>query len=135
MFGLSRKPQKPVSPSILVMDRDPDFVDTVRHRLECAKFRVATATDGQDGLEKAVSSEPNLILLDLRMPVTSNRGVIDSLRTDARLAKVPVIVWSPSAEIEDVTWAASFDISDYVTKPFYLPDLMVRILRTLASKE
>ncbi len=135
MFRLSKKPPKQVSPSILVMDRDPDFVDTVRHRLECAKFRVVTATDGQEGLEKAVNSEPNLILLDLRMPVTSNRVVIDSLRTHPQLAKVPVIVWSLSAEVEDVTWATSFEISDYVTKPFYLPDLMVRITRTLASKE
>ena len=79
---------------ILVIDDDPDLVRAMRLRLRASNFEVATATDGYSAIASAQKERPNLIILDLGLPVGDGFVVLDRLRSSDALAGVPVIVLS-----------------------------------------
>src|SRR5579863_2675293 len=81
-------------PKILVVDDDPDLVRAMRLRLRASNFEVATATDGYSAIASAQKERPNLIILDLGLPVGDGFVVLDRLRSSDALAGVPVIVLS-----------------------------------------
>lgn len=78
---------------ILVVEDDSDIRETLQQVLELEGYRVATAANGHEGLAALETGErPSLILLDLMMPVMSGAEMLDHLRTDERLADIPVVV-------------------------------------------
>src|SRR5579862_800736 len=79
---------------ILVIDDDPDLVRAMRLRLRASNFEVATATDGYSAIASAQKERPNLIILDLGLPVGDGFVVLDRLQNSDALAGVPVIVLS-----------------------------------------
>jgi two-component system KDP operon response regulator KdpE len=81
-------------PKILVVDDDPDLVRAMRLRLRANNFDVATATDGYSAIACAQKERPNLIVLDLGLPVGDGFVVLDRLQSSDALAGIPVIVLS-----------------------------------------
>src|SRR5579863_48275 len=79
---------------ILVVDDDPDLVRAMRLRLRASNFEVATATDGYSAIASAQKERPNLIILDLGLPVGDGFVVLDRLQNSDSLAGIPVIVLS-----------------------------------------
>ena len=79
---------------ILVIDDDPDLVRAMRLRLRASNFEVATATDGYSAIASAQKEKPNLIILDLGLPVGDGFVVLDRLQNSDSLAGIPVIVLS-----------------------------------------
>lgn len=79
---------------ILVIDDDPDLVRAMRLRLRASNFEVATATDGYSAIASAQKERPNLIILDLGLPVGDGFVVLDRLQNSDALAGIPVIVLS-----------------------------------------
>jgi len=134
MFGLSKSKKKSIPAKILVIDDEPDLVSTIKCRLEWCKFQVVTAGNGEDGLEKAASEKPDLILLDIDMPGMNGHDVLDRLRNCPDLRGIPVIMCTALCEAEDIAKASSYGIVDYIAKPFDFSELVEKISNFLVSK-
>jgi len=132
MLGLFKLKKK--SATILVVDDEPDLVNTIKARLEWHKFNVETASDGQQGLEKAARIKPDLILLDCNMPVISGLEMLERMRKDRRLKNIPVVMLTAVCDDNDVTAAGALGITDYITKPFDFAQLLAKISRILDEK-
>ena len=134
MLGLSTSKKKTDKLKILVVDDEPDLVSTLQYRLERCGCKVTTAVNGKDGLEKAASEKPDLILLDTNMPVMNGHEMLERLRNHPDLKDIPVIMLTALCETQDITTASAYGITDYVTKPFDFTDLMEKITKALKNK-
>ncbi len=92
MFGLSKSKKKSIPAKILVIDDEPDLVSTIQCRLEWCNFEVVTAGNGEEGLEKAASEKPVLILLDIDMPDINGIEFLKILRKQGDTT--PIIVFT-----------------------------------------
>ena len=97
---------------VLVVDDEPDVRNFLATCIEDAGFRVDTAVDGQDALEKVFADPPDLMTLDMVMPRKSGIKVLRELRADERFAKLPVIVITAHANTDlgsdDIKMASAF---------------------------
>lgn len=134
MLGLFKSKKKTNRARILVVDDEPDLIDTVQCRLEYCKCDVITASNGEKGLEKAACEKPDLILLDTNMPVMNGQEMLERLRKDPDLKDIPVIMLTALCEPQDIATASSYGIADYVTKPFDYTELMEKIASVLENK-
>ncbi|MGD0786014.1 MAG: response regulator [Sedimentisphaerales bacterium] len=125
MLGLFKTKNR--TATILVVDDEPDFVSTIKNRLEWNKFKVETAANGAEGLEKAVSVRPDLILLDCNMPVMSGLDMLQLLRQNRKLKKIPVIMLTAVSENYDIDTARLLEVAGYITKPFNFTELLDKI--------
>jgi len=133
MLGLFKTKKKIQQATILVVDDEPDLVSTVEYRLKFANYNVITASNGQEGLDRAKSDQPDLILLDTNMPVMSGHEVLATLRADPAIKDIPVIMVTARCEAQDIAAASAHGVSDYVTKPFDFGDLMTKIQAVLTT--
>ena len=111
-------PSEPVVPTILVADDEPDLVTLVRYRLAKAGFHVLTAVDGGQALTMVKECMPQVVVLDVMMPVLTGIEVLDLLRADPRTAHIPVILISAGFEIDLIDPDVLTSADDYIKKPF-----------------
>jgi two-component system alkaline phosphatase synthesis response regulator PhoP len=135
MFEPSKPENKLTQAKILVVDDEADLVSTVQYRLKWYHYEVITATNGKEGLEKAVNEKPDLILLDISMPVMNGQEMLEHLRKHPDLKDTPVIMFTALCEAKDIATASSYGISDYVTKPFDFTELLEKITNALENKK
>lgn len=134
MLGLFKTKKKTANATILVIDDEADLRSTIETRLNWNKFKVLTASNGQEGLEIAASERPDIILLDNNMPVMTGIEMLARLREDPDLKTIPVIMVTAACEPQKIAAAGSFGIVDYITKPFDFADLMKKIFQMLDKK-
>ena len=134
MLGLFRSKKKTTQARILIVDDEPDYISTIQCRLEWCHYEVISAANGCQGLEKAVSEKPDLILLDTNMPEMNGHEMLERLRKHPDLKSTPVIMLTALCEAQDIATASSYGISDYVTKPFDFAELMEKIANALENK-
>ena len=103
---------------ILVVDDEEDLVATISIVLRHKGYEVITANDGQEGLEKARTEKPDLIILDLMLPRINGYKVCGLLKNDARYAKIPVILLTARPNAEDIELGKSVGADAYITKPY-----------------
>ena len=120
-------------PKVLLIDDDPDFVEATRIVLESKPYEVIVSYDGDDGLRKAKKESPDLIILDVIMPVKDGFSTAEQLKKDAGLKNIPVIMLTARHYLEDESETANYShlFDDYVVKPFVVRDLMGKINRLL----
>jgi CheY-like chemotaxis protein len=135
MLSIFKQKQQINHAKILLVDDEPDLIDTIQCRLEANNFVVSTASNGEEGLQKAASDMPDLILLDTNMPVMNGHEMLERLRKDPDLKEIPVIMCTALCEAQDITAASSYGISDYVTKPFDYADLIEKINNALENRK
>ena len=133
-MDLFKSKTKTARPKILFVDDEADLVSTVECRLKWSDFDVVTASNGKEGLDKAASEKPNLILLDTAMPVMNGYEMLERLRKNPQLKDIPVIMLTAMCEAQDIAKASSCGIADYVTKPFDFTELMEKITNILENK-
>ncbi len=109
--------EAPASPVILIADDRPSSRELLRTVLERAGYSVMEAEDGQQALERARSSHPHLILLDLQMPRLDGFGVLEQLRSDDSLRTIPVLALTASAMRGDREKILAAGFTDYLAKP------------------
>ena len=113
--------------TILVVDDDPAMLDFLKQRLTPEGFAVSTALSSEDGMKRAVTLQPDLILLDLRMPGADGLAVCKTLRANPKTERIPILVvtgvLSPGQLEESMTSGAD----DFVSKPIDMDDLLIRI--------
>jgi two-component system alkaline phosphatase synthesis response regulator PhoP len=134
MLGLFKSKKKTSRARVLVVDDEADIVSTIQYRLEFCEFEVITATNGKEGLEKAANEKPDLILLDISMPVMNGHEMLERLKNSPDLKDIPVIMLTAYSDAKDVTKAADLGIVDYITKPFDFTELMGKISNALGNK-
>ena len=124
--------------TILAVDDDVDILELIQMTLTVEGFDVITANDGMSGLEKAKAYSPDLILLDLMMPVMDGFEVIGKLKAESQTRAIPVIMLTARAQTHERVQGLNAGADDYVTKPFDLDELTARIEavlgRTLPTK-
>ncbi len=112
---------------ILIIEDERTLQEVLTYNLEREGFEVALAADGQDGLRKARSFEPDLILLDLMLPVIDGLEVCRQLRADAKTQGIRVLMLTARSEEVDEIVGFNMGADDYVTKPFKVKPLIHRI--------
>lgn len=127
--------EKPAQAKILLVDDEPDCVSTIKYRLTHNDYEVVTATNGQEGFEKAQQENPDLILLDTNMPVMNGREMLKCLRKHPVLKNTPVIMVTACCEMKDIAIVSSYGISDYIAKPFDFTDLVEKIQKALERRK
>ncbi len=123
--------------TILVVEDTPDVAKIVRIILEQGGYEVTLAADGQEGLEKAQAEQPDLIVLDVMMPVLDGFAVCRKLRKDPQLKHTPVILLTAVGEhIQDTDYPADgvlqADADEYIEKPVDPKILLAAVGRLLS---
>ena len=120
---------------ILCIDDEKEIIDLIRLILARKGYEVAGATSGDEGLAKARSWKPDLVLLDLMMPDMDGWEVFHRIRADESLAEIPVIVVTARAQsIDRVLGLHVARVNDYISKPFTPQDLIESVERVLTRK-
>src|SRR5262245_19253208 len=112
---------------VLVIEDERDLVDALVYNLRREGYDTTVAHEGQEGLRRAQTLLPDLILLDIMLPGLSGTEIIRELRAGERTRHVPIIVLSAKSEETDQVVGFSLGADDYVTKPFSPRVLMQRI--------
>jgi DNA-binding response OmpR family regulator len=112
-----------VKKKILIIDDEPMVVSMATKVLEQRDFVVVSAPDGYDGILKAITEKPDLILLDVVMPGLDGHEVLTRLRKDERTRDIPVIHLSAVGDFGEQLAAMEDGSADYITKPIKPADL------------
>jgi len=120
-----------VKSRILIVDDEPETVEIVEFNLKQAGFGVVSASDGDEALKKAKTSEPALIVLDLMLPEIDGTEVCKILRRDPVTANIPVIMLTAKATELDRVLGLELGADDYLTKPFSPRELVLRVKKLL----
>ena len=113
--------------TILVIDDEPNIVQTLQDRLEMNEYKVFTASNGKEGLERVQQEKPDIILLDVIMPIMDGHEMLESLRKLPEGQHVSVIMLTARSQTQDIARANACGIDDYIVKPFDLSELLEKI--------
>jgi DNA-binding response OmpR family regulator len=116
---------------ILVIDDLPENVFLLQDRLENEGYEVITAYEGKSGLNKAISEQPDLILLDIMMPDITGLDVCKRLVSSEETAHIPIILVTAKIEAEDTKEGLEAGAFDYIKKPFNRIELLARVKSAL----
>jgi CheY-like chemotaxis protein len=111
--------------TILVVDDEPALLRLMEFVLDRQGYRLVTATNGEEALEQARASRPDVIVLDIMMPKLDGYQVAEALRADAELSGIPIIMLSAKAQEEDIERGVEAGVDRYITKPFSPEELAV----------
>ena len=121
-----------MSKKALVIEDDGNIAELLRLYLERDGFEVRTAADGGAGLNEARSWQPDIVLLDIMLPVLDGWGVLRGIRAES---KVPVIMLTARSETPDKVSGLEQGADDYITKPFEVKELLARIHAVLRRSD
>jgi len=116
---------------ILIVDDEPDIVDLVTYNLKKDGFRVTTASDGEEALNKIRKDKFDLVVLDLMLPGIQGVELCRMIRNDPKTAGMPIIMLTAKGEEVDRVIGLESGADDYMTKPFSSRELIARIKAVL----
>jgi two-component system phosphate regulon response regulator PhoB len=122
-------------PTILIIEDERALVEVLTYNLRKEGFDVNSATDGQDGLRRAQTTLPDLIVLDLMLPVIEGLEVCRVLKSGARTRDIPLLMLTARSEEVDEIVGFQMGADDYVTKPFKIKPLIQRVKALLRRKK
>ncbi|MGM0603972.1 MAG: response regulator transcription factor [Bacillota bacterium] len=120
---------------ILVVDDEKNIRLVVGKSLEKAGFDVVYAVDGVEAVDQANKFNPDLVLLDLRLPKMNGYLVLEALKGDTPTEDIPVIILSALSAEDDVQKAISLGAEDFLVKPISQSDLLAAVEENIRSKE
>jgi two-component system phosphate regulon response regulator PhoB len=112
---------------VLVIEDDRSLADVLAYNLKRAGYEVLLARDGQDGLRQAQLKLPDLVILDLMLPVIEGLEVCRRLRSDPATRDILIVMLTAKSEESDQVVGLSMGADDYVTKPFSVKVLLERL--------
>jgi two-component system phosphate regulon response regulator PhoB len=122
-------------PTILIIEDERSLADVLALNLQREGFEVLVAYDGQDGLRQAQLRLPELIVLDLMLPVKTGEEVCRELRAGTRTRDIPIVMVTAKAEETDELIGLALGADDYVTKPYSTKVLIQRIKKELRHRQ
>lgn len=122
-------------PKILIVDDSPENLKILGNSLKKLNYNVLTALSGKQALALADNKLPDLIILDVMMPVMDGFEVCRILKENKQHRHIPVIFLTALSEPENVNRGLEIGASDYITKPYQVEDLIIKIRHHLRSKQ
>ena len=110
--------------SVLIVEDDRNIAELLKMYLEKYDYTVTIATDGGQGLSKFRTTAPNLVLLDVMMPVMDGWALCKAIRAESQ---VPIIMLTAKSETDDKITGLRSGADDYITKPFEMKEVLARI--------
>ena len=120
---------------IVVADDDPVSRGLIRDVLEPEGYEVFEASNGEEALSAVAQTRPDLILLDIQMPLLDGYGVLESLRGDVRFRDIPVAAVTALAMASDRARALSCGFNAYITKPINISALRAQARALLEAEQ
>lgn len=117
---------------ILIVDDDVDTLRLVGLMLQRQGYQIVAATNGQQGISKAVEEQPDLILLDVMMPDMDGYEVTRRLRQNAGTASVPILMFTAKTQLDDKVAGFEVGADDYLTKPTHPSELQAHVKALLS---
>ncbi len=122
--------------TILIVDDDPVFLKATRAVLESKDYQVVSASDGQEGCQKAREIKPDLIIMDIIMPMRDGFSACEQLKQDPELSGIPILVmtsFSEKGKETNIPTSAGFGLEaeDYADKPINPQELLARVEKLL----
>jgi DNA-binding response OmpR family regulator len=118
-------------PCVLIVDDNLINIKLLAKSLTKENYRVLEAKNGNDGYNLAVSEKPDLILLDIMMPVKDGYEVCEMLKANEEIKDIPVIFITAMTETTDKVRGLSLGAVDYITKPFNSAEVLARVKKQL----
>jgi two-component system cell cycle response regulator DivK len=113
-----------VAKAILVADDDPDILSIVSMSLETQGYTVYKATNGREAVDLAKQHHPDLVLMDMMMPIVSGYEAVTELKADATTRDITIVGLSAKAMATDMERATDVGIDGYITKPFRIAQVL-----------
>lgn len=121
------------APVVLLIDNDPATISLLSLLVDHARGRVIAARNAADGLDRARSELPSLIVLDVHLPDMSGLELVERLREDARTRAIAVLVLTVDTSLATEIAMRQHDVTAYVTKPFDVPVFLALLERVLST--
>ena len=121
-------------PKVLIVDDEPDNVELLGRRLVRRNYVVIGANSAEDGFQKALSELPDIILMDIKMPLVDGLEATRRLKGHAATRAIPVITLTAHAMVEDRELALAAGADEYESKPVDLPQLLGKMEALLGKK-
>ena len=118
---------------MVVVEDEPSLQKLLEYQLKRIGHEIRVAPDGQQALEMVKSDRPDLVLLDVLLPVMGGFPVLKNLQDDKTTNDIPVIMLSSKGRQHDIAAGIEKGGFDYITKPFNIPNLAERVEKALAS--
>ncbi len=118
--------------SVLIVEDDKNIAELLQMYLEKEGYAVTTAADGGQGLEKFRAIHPDLVLLDVMMPIMDGWAVCRAIRAESQ---TPVIMLTAKSEVDDKVTGLKTGADDYITKPFEMKEILARIEAVLRRSD
>ncbi|MFB3897426.1 MAG: response regulator [bacterium] len=118
---------------ILVVDDDKEMLQMIKISLR-DKYEIVTASDGFNGLQKAQAAEPDMMILDIRMPKVDGHQLIEAIHHSPTLRNVIIIVITAYSNPEDEFYSMQQNVAAYFAKPFEINELVKKVDEILADK-
>ena len=113
--------------TVLIIDDEPDNIELLTRRLVRRGFVVLSAMSAEDGIAKAIAEQPDIVLMDIKMPIVDGFEATRRLKADPATKAIPVIALTNHAMQEDRDRAAAVGADEYETKPLDLDRLLAKI--------
>jgi DNA-binding response OmpR family regulator len=118
---------------ILVAEDDPDIRDLLTFTLQFAGYEVKSVNNGEDAIRLARRDDPDLILLDVRMPRMTGYEACSLIRADPMLAHIPILFLSAKGQDSEILAGLNVGAEEYLVKPF-VPDQLTQRIRDVLKK-
>jgi DNA-binding response OmpR family regulator len=122
-------------PLVLIVEDDNDLGSSIVEYLKEEGLDAKLARDGDQAMRMVDSLTPSVVVLDLMMPRRDGFSVLRELRSDGRIAQLPVIVVTAIFGLSERLYATELGAADYITKPFKLDELLQRIVGLLPADQ
>ncbi len=117
--------------NIIFAEDDEGLAKLIRFKLEKEKFNVTRFSNGEGVAKAILDRQPDVVVLDIMMPVQDGITILKGLRADPFTKDIPIIMLSAKTQEKDVVNALEFGATDYLTKPFSPSELIARIRRVV----
>ena len=119
---------------VLVVDDEPDLLELVQYNLAAAGYDVTCVGSGEEALAAVGLAQPDLVILDVLLPGMDGLDVCKTLKGDAQMAGIPVVMLTARGEEADIVTGLEIGADDYLTKPFSPRELLARIKAVLRRR-
>lgn len=118
---------------ILIVDDDPEIIESVRYALQAEGYEVSIARDGNQGLAMAETEAPDLLILDMMMPKRSGFLVLEKIRR-SESESIPIIMITANEGTRHKAYAEMLGVNDYIRKPFAMDRLITAVNNLIGSE-
>jgi len=116
---------------VLIVDDEPDIVEAIKFSLELENIECMVAYDGEEALAKAKNENPDLIILDIRLPKINGYKVARLLKFDESFKNIPIIMLTARTQESEKQLGMETGADEYVTKPFEMDEVIALVKKYL----